>query len=115
MGFPMQRPRRLRRSELIRSLVRETDLSPGDLVYPLFVRPGKRMRQEIPSMPGQFNLSVDEAVAEGQEARSLGVAAGGLFGIPPAQGAKGSGAHDTHGGVQGGAAPPEEEGRGPPG
>src|SRR5256712_1028404 len=100
MGFPMQRPRRLRRSELIRSLVRETDLSPGDLVYPLFVRPGKRMRQEISSMPGQYNLSVDEAVAEGQQARSLGVPAVILFGIPPAKDAKASGAYDAHGIVQ---------------
>ncbi|OLC55620.1 MAG: delta-aminolevulinic acid dehydratase [Acidobacteria bacterium 13_1_40CM_4_69_4] len=112
MGFPMQRPRRLRRSELIRSLVRETDLSPGDLVYPLFVRPGKRMRQEIPSMPGQFNLSVDEAVAEGQEARSLGVPAVILFGIPPSKDAKASGAYDTHGIVQEAAAALKKEVRG---
>jgi len=112
MGFPMQRPRRLRRSELIRSLVRETDLSPGDLVYPLFVRPGKRMRQEIPSMPGQFNLSVDEAVAEGQETRSLGVPAVILFGIPPSKDAKASGAYDTHGIVQEAAAALKKEVRG---
>jgi len=100
MGFPLKRPRRLRRTELIRSLVRETDLSSGDLIYPLFVRPGKRLRQEIPSMPGQFNLSVDEAVAEGQEARSLGVPAVILFGIPPAKDGKASGAYDPHGIVQ---------------
>src|SRR3989442_1616727 len=88
MGFPVHRPRRLRRSELIRSLVRETDLSPGDLIAPLFVCPGKRVRREIPSMPGQYNLSVDEAVSEAQEARSLGgpavrkaLAAGGLDGV----------------------------------
>src|SRR6266571_4213748 len=100
MGFPVHRPRRLRRTELIRSLVRETDLSPGDLIYPLFVRSGKRVRQEIASMPGQFNLSVDEAVAEAQEARSLGVPAVILFGIPPAKDAKASGAYDAHGIVQ---------------
>src|SRR2546422_4749711 len=88
MGFPVERPRRLRRTELLRALVRETDLSAGDLIEPLFVRPGKRMRQEIPSMPGQFNLSVDEAVAEGQEARSLGVPAVILFGIPPSKDAR---------------------------
>ncbi len=100
MGFPVQRPRRLRRTELIRSLVRETDLSSGDLIHPLFVCPGKRVRQEIPSMPGQFNLSVDEAVAEAQESRSLGVPAVILFGIPPAKDSRASGAYDAHGIVQ---------------
>jgi porphobilinogen synthase len=100
MGFPVQRPRRLRRSEVLRSLVRETDLAPGDLILPLFVVPGKRVRQEISSMPGQFNLSVDEAVAEAQEALSLGVPAVILFGIPPAKDAKASGAYDPDGIVQ---------------
>src|SRR2546427_303057 len=100
MGFPAQRPRRLRRTEILRSLVRETDLSAGDLVYPLFVRPGKRVRQEISSMPGQYNLSVDEAVAEGQQARSLGVPAVILFGIPDSKDARASGAYDAHGIVQ---------------
>src|SRR5213594_1950076 len=100
MGFPVHRPRRLRRSELIRALVRETDLSPGDLIAPLFVCPGKRVRREIPSMPGQYNLSVDEAVAEAQEARSLGVPAVLLFGIPEAKDARASGAYDAHGIVQ---------------
>src|SRR3989442_2884674 len=93
MGFPSQRPRRLRRTEILRSLVRETDLSAGDLIHPLFVRPGKRVRQEIASMPGQFNLSADEAVAEGQEARALGVTAGILFRNPPSQEAEGSGGY----------------------
>jgi len=100
MGFPAQRPRRLRRTETIRSLVRETDLSAGDLILPLFVCPGKRVRQEIGSMPGQFNLSVDEAVAEAQEARSLGLPAVILFGIPPAKDAKATGAYDPQGIVQ---------------
>ena len=100
MGFPIHRPRRLRRSELLRSLVRETRLSPGDLVHPLFVVPGKRVRQEIPSMPGQHNLSVDEAVAEAQEASSFGVPGVILFGIPPAKDARGSGAYDPKGIVQ---------------
>src|SRR5437867_9846869 len=100
MSFPQVRPRRLRRTEMLRSLVRETDLSPGDLVYPLFVRPGHGVRQEIASMPGQYNLSVDEAVAEGQEARSLGIPAVILFGIPPAKDAMASGAYDPHGIVQ---------------
>ena len=100
MGFPAQRPRRLRRTGAIRSLVRETDLSAGDLIHPLFICPGKRVRQEIGSMPGQFNLSVEEAVAEAQEARSLGVPAVILFGIPPSKDAKASGAYDPHGVVQ---------------
>jgi porphobilinogen synthase len=100
MGFPAQRPRRLRKSEAVRALVRETALGPGDLVYPLFVRPGKKIRQEISSMPGQFNLSVDEAVAEAQEARSLGVPAVILFGIPPSKDARASGAYDPQGIVQ---------------
>jgi len=100
MGFPAQRPRRLRRTGAIRSLVRETSLSAGDLICPMFVCPGKGVRQEIGSMPGQFNLSADEAVAEAQEARSLGVPAVILFGIPPSKDAKASGAYDAHGVVQ---------------
>ena len=100
MGFPTQRPRRLRRTELVRSFVRETRLSPTDLIQPLFVVPGRRVRQEIPSMPGQFNLSVDEAVAEAQETRGAGVPAVILFGIPPAKDARGSGAYDPKGIVQ---------------
>jgi len=100
MGFPAQRPRRLRRTAAIRALVRETSLSAGDLIHPMFVCPGRRVRQEISSMPGQFNLSVDEAVADAQEARSLGVPAVILFGIPPSKDAKASGAWDAHGVVQ---------------
>src|SRR5262245_44761271 len=100
MAFPVERPRRLRRTETMRALVRETDLSAGDLIAPLFVCQGKRVRQEIASLPGQFNLSVDEAVAETQEVASLGVPAIILFGIPPAKDAKGTGAHDEHGIVQ---------------
>ncbi len=100
MGFPAQRPRRLRRSESLRGLVRETTLAPGDLVYPMFVVPGSKVRQEIRSMPGQFNLSVDEAAAEAQEARALGLPAVILFGIPPVKDAKASGAWDPQGIVQ---------------
>ncbi|HEU4403478.1 MAG TPA: porphobilinogen synthase [Candidatus Polarisedimenticolia bacterium] len=100
MGFPAQRPRRLRRSAILRSLVRETELAPGDLIFPMFVRPGRKVREEIGSMPGQFNLSVDEAVAEAQEARALGVPGVILFGIPPAKDARASGAYDPDGIVQ---------------
>jgi porphobilinogen synthase len=100
MGFPTQRPRRLRRTEALRALVRETDLTPADLVYPLFVLPGRKVRQPIGSMPGQFNLSIDEAVAEGQEALSLGVPAVILFGIPESKDNIASGAYAQDGIVQ---------------
>jgi porphobilinogen synthase len=100
MGFPIQRPRRLRRNALLREFVRETDLSPADLIYPLFVVPGKKVRQEIGSMPGQFNLSVDQAVGEARETRALGIPAVLLFGIPEAKDAVASGAYDDDGIVQ---------------
>ncbi len=100
MGFPIQRPRRLRRTEIVRSLVRETEITPGDLIYPLFVCPGRKVRQEIASMPGQYNLSVDEAAAEAQEALSLGVPGVILFGIPPSKDARASGAYDPKGIIQ---------------
>ena len=76
------RPRRLRRSAALRAMMRETTLSPGDFVYPLFVRPGEGLRKPIGSMPGQFQLSVDTAVEEAREAAALGVPAVILFGIP---------------------------------
>ena len=66
MSFPISRPRRLRKSEAFRSMVRETRLSPAGFVYPLFVCPGEGVRKEVRSMPGVFNLSVDEAVKEAQ-------------------------------------------------
>jgi len=100
MAFPIDRPRRLRRTERMRGLVRETTLSPGDLVYPMFVGPGRGVRQEIRSMPGQFNLSVDTAVAEAQEAASLGVPAVILFGIPDTKDARATGAWSEDGIVQ---------------
>jgi porphobilinogen synthase len=82
MAFPVTRLRRLRRSEPLRSLVRETRLTPENFVYPLFVCPGNNVRKEVRSMPGVFNLSVDEAVKEVREARSLGVPSVILFGLP---------------------------------
>src|SRR5499425_827847 len=82
MTFPVDRPRRLRRNEAMRSFVRETRLSPENFVYPLFVCPGKGVRKEVGSMPGVFNLSVDEAVKEVREAHSLGVLSVILFGLP---------------------------------
>src|ERR1700757_1866673 len=82
MAFPITRLRRLRKSEAIRSMVRETRLTPKNFVYPLFVCPGTGVRKEVRSMPGVFNLSVDEAVKEVREARSLGVLSVILFGLP---------------------------------
>src|SRR5262249_44452043 len=82
MAFPFTRLRRMRQSESLRSLVRETRLQPGNFIYPLFVCPGERVRKEISSMPGVFNLSVDEAVQEAKEAKSLGLGGIILFGLP---------------------------------
>jgi porphobilinogen synthase len=82
MPFPTDRPRRLRRSEAMRSFVRETRLSPEGFVYPLFVCPGEGVRKEVRSMPGVFNLSVDEVVKECAEVKSLGIPSVILFGLP---------------------------------
>jgi porphobilinogen synthase len=82
MSFPISRLRRLRRTEPLRNLVRETRLTPDAFVYPMFVCPGEGIRKPIGSMPGVFNLSVDEAVKEAEEVRSLGIPAVILFGLP---------------------------------
>src|SRR6201987_3384779 len=82
MAFPVTRLRRLRRTGELRNLVRETRLTPDSFVYPLFVCPGEGVRKEVRSMPGVFNLSVDEAVREARDAYSLGVPAIILFGLP---------------------------------
>jgi porphobilinogen synthase len=82
MAFPVTRLRRLRRTEALRSLIRETRLTPESLVYPMFVCPGSGIRKEVRSMPGVFNLSVDEAVKEARGARALGVPSIILFGLP---------------------------------
>jgi porphobilinogen synthase len=82
MAFPVTRLRRLRRTSQLRDLVRETRLTPDAFVYPMFVCPGEAVRKEVRSMPGVFNLSVDEAVKEAQEVHSLGVPAVILFGLP---------------------------------
>src|ERR687883_367427 len=85
MPFPTTRLRRLRRTETLRGMVRETRLTPENFIYPLFVCPGERVRKEVRSMPGVFNLSVDEAVREAREAKSLGIPAIILFGFPEAK------------------------------
>src|SRR3989454_5199326 len=82
MPFPVTRLRRLRRNEPLRSMVRETRLTPEAFVYPIFVCPGQGVRKEVRSMPGVFNLSVDEAVKEARQTYSLGVPAVILFGLP---------------------------------
>jgi porphobilinogen synthase len=100
MEYPITRLRRLRRSEAMRSLVRETSLEPGALIYPLFLCPGEGVRREISSMPGVFNLSVDEAVKEAEAAASLGIGGLLLFGLPETKDEQASGAWDENGIVQ---------------
>jgi porphobilinogen synthase len=100
MSFPETRMRRLRRTESLRALVRETAVTPGDLIYPLFLTPGEGVRRAVGSMPGVFNLSVDEAVREAEEAASLGLGGLLLFGLPEAKDERGSGAWDENGIVQ---------------
>lgn len=100
MAFPVTRLRRLRRTPQIRDLVRETRLTPGSFVYPMFVCPGEGVRKEVGSMPGVFNLSVDEAVKEAQEVYSLGVPSVILFGLPDRKDDVATGAWDEDGIVQ---------------
>jgi porphobilinogen synthase len=100
MAFPITRMRRLRRTEALRALVRETTLDPGDLVYPLFLCPGEGVRRAVGSMPGVFNLSVDEAVREAEEAASLGLGGLLLFGLPESKDEQATGAWEENGIVQ---------------
>ncbi len=100
MIFPEYRPRRLRKNEILRSLVRETTLSADHLIYPLFVQTGKNVKDEISSMPGVFRLSVDQLAAEAKECMELGVNNLILFGLPESKDAVGSGAHAKDGIIQ---------------
>jgi porphobilinogen synthase len=100
MNHLIKRPRRLRRGSSLRALVRETRLSADDFILPLFVCPGVEVRREISSMPGVFNLSVDEAAKDALSAFELGVRAIILFGLPAAKDEAGSGAYDADGIVQ---------------
>ncbi|HDM10524.1 MAG: porphobilinogen synthase [Deltaproteobacteria bacterium] len=84
------RPRRLRRTRVLRDMVRETSVSPKDLIYPLFVKPGKGLKDPIPSMPGQYQFTVDTLVQEAKEAWGLGIPAVILFGIPDTKDPTGS-------------------------
>lgn len=100
MNFPVTRMRRLRRTEAMRSLVQETFLQPSQLIYPLFLCPGEGVRRAVSSMPGVFNLSVDEAVKEARECAALGIGGLLLFGLPESKDDVGTGAYADDGIVQ---------------
>jgi len=100
MPFPIHRLRRLRATESLRALVRETHLHPGQFVLPLFVCPGEGVRREIGAMPGNYQLSIDELVKECAEVHSLGVGGVILFGLPETKDESASGAYDDAGIVQ---------------
>ncbi|HOU54946.1 MAG TPA: porphobilinogen synthase [Myxococcota bacterium] len=100
MGFPERRMRRLRKTETLRRMVRETRLTPEDFIYPLFVAPGRNVREPIPSMPGQFRLSVDETVKTCREVVRLGIPAVILFGIPEKKDPLGTQAYNDQAPVQ---------------
>ena len=100
MAFPTNRMRRLRRTQRLRNLVRETRLSPESMIYPIFVCPGEKVRTEVASMPGQYNISVDNAVETAREAEKAGIGGLLLFGLPPEKDEVGSDAYDENGIVQ---------------
>jgi len=100
MAFPMQRMRRMRETEPLRRMVRETTLTPNDFIYPVFVTEGQGRREPISSMPGQFRLSIDLLIKEAQEVKSLGIPAVILFGIPARKDERGSSGFDPDGIVQ---------------
>ncbi|HEY9720583.1 MAG TPA: porphobilinogen synthase [Oscillatoriaceae cyanobacterium] len=99
-AFPALRPRRLRATPALRELVRETTLAASDFIYPLFIVPGTRQRREVSSMPGVFQLSIDEAEREVVALAALGIRSVILFGLPPEKDEHGTGAYDAHGIVQ---------------
>src|SRR4030042_1995370 len=100
MRFPQYRPRRLRKDEMFRRMIRETHLSPDDMILPLFVRPGKGVKQPISSMPGHFQFSIDSLTKEVEEAKSLGILGVILFGIPDKKDEMGSEAYAEDGIIQ---------------
>jgi porphobilinogen synthase len=100
MPFPIHRPRRLRSSESMRRLVRETRLDPANFVLPLFVCPGEGIRRPISSMPPQAQMSIDVTVEECREIHSLGIGGVMLFGLPESKDEMATGAYDDHGIVQ---------------
>ena len=100
MAFPQQRLRRTRRTSALRGLVRETELSPSDFIYPMFVAAGQDVDNEIPSMPGIRQMSINNAVAEAKKVHSLGIPGVLLFGIPESKDEAASGAYDPEGVIQ---------------
>jgi porphobilinogen synthase len=100
MTFPIHRPRRLRRNEALRGIVRETRISTSGLVYPMFACPGTNVRKEVSSMPGIYQQSVDQLVEECREVAGLGIPAVILFGLPEHKDELGTEAADAHGAVQ---------------
>jgi porphobilinogen synthase len=100
MSFPIHRPRRLRRNEALRSLVRETRLTTTGLIYPMFVCPGTKVRQEVSSMPGIYQQSADQIVEECREVEALGVPGIILFGLPEMKDQRGASSLDARGVVQ---------------
>ena len=100
MNFPIYRPRRLRKTETLRRMVRETVLSPADFILPLFVTYGKGVKKEIKSMPGHYQISVDQLKKEAKEITGLGIPSVILFGIPEHKDDDGTSAFDPHGPVQ---------------
>jgi len=100
MFFPEYRARRLRRTEVLRRMVRETVLRTDDLIYPMFSAFGQGIKREIPSMPGIYQQSIEHIVAEAQEVHALGIPAVILFGIPETKDALGSDAYAEHGIIQ---------------
>jgi porphobilinogen synthase len=100
MSFPTHRPRRLRRSEAIRSLVQETRLTTAGLIYPMFVCPGTKVRQEVSSMPGVYQQSADQIVEECREVEALGIPGIILFGLPETKDARGASSLSSQGVVQ---------------
>src|SRR5438046_9108914 len=101
MSFPTHRPRRLRRNEALRGLVRETRLSTSGLIYPMFVCPGAKVRHEVSSMPGIHQQSVDQIVEECREVEALGIPGIILFGLPESKDPRGASSGSAQGGVPG--------------
>src|SRR5262245_11373573 len=100
MAFPIHRPRRLRRTQRLRDLVRETRLSPDAMIYPIFIGPGKNSKKEISAMPGQYTMSIDKAIEAARETEKLGVGGLLLFGLPPEKDEVGSDAYSESGIIQ---------------
>jgi porphobilinogen synthase len=98
--YPSKRLRRLRYNPIVRDMIRETEINKSDLIYPMFVVPGTKIKNPVKSMPGIFQLSVDELVKECKEVASLGIPAVILFGIPEHKDEQGSEAYDPNGIVQ---------------